>query len=152
MALLKATRTAQTPLLAEFVFNYNDTMADIAGVTKTFGSVYTDLGTFDAINLPLGAVVEGGEVIVETQGAGPTAYTLSVGVNGATTAYATTVDLKGAAGTKTAFTLTTTSFSSLDGKNVRLTMNSTAANATAGKFRVRVLYTIDGRANEVVSS
>ena len=36
-----------------------------------------------------------------------------------------------------------------DGKNLRVTIASTVANATAGKFRVRVNYTIDGRITEV---
>jgi hypothetical protein len=35
------------------------------------------------------------------------------------------------------------------GANLRLTIASTVANATAGKVRIRVMYTIDRRANEV---
>lgn len=150
MALLKATRTAQYPQVAEFVFNFNDTMVDVNGVTKTFGSVFGDAGNFEVIPLPLGAVVIGGEVIVETQGVGPTAYTVNVGTPTSATAYASAVDLKGATGTGTAFTLTTTRLASNSGQNIRIAITSTVANATAGKFRIRVMYTIDNRAQETV--
>ena len=45
--------------------------------------------------------------------------------------------------------LTGLGLASNDGKNLRITIASTVANATAGKFRVRVNYTIDGRITEV---
>lgn len=147
MAKLTATRGAQYPQVAEFVFNYNDTMVDVNGVTKTFGSVYGDAGTFEVIPMPVGAVVTGGEVIVETAGVGPTAYTVNVGTSSVATAFASAVDLKTAA--RTALTLSTP-LACNDGKNVRIAIASTVANATAGKFRVRVTYTIDNRAQEVV--
>ena len=147
MALLTKTRTTQYPLFAEFVFNFDDTMVDTGGVTKTFGSVYTDAGTFEVIPLPVGAVITGGELIVETQGVGPTVYTASVGNSSSATAYLAATSLLSSAGTRTA--LTGLGLGSVDGKNVRITIASTVANATAGKVRVRVQYTIDGRANEV---
>jgi hypothetical protein len=147
MALLTKTRTTQYPLVAEFVFNFDDTMVDVAGVTKSFGSVYTDAGTFAVVPLPIGAVITGGELIVETQGAGPTAYTVSVGNSASATAYLAATSLKSSAGTRTA--LTGLGLGSVDGKDVRITIASTEANATAGKARIRVEYTIDGRANEV---
>lgn len=147
MALKKATRGAQKVMSAEFVVNFDDTMVDVNGVTKTFGSVYTDAGTFEAINLPQGAVIIGGDLIVETQGAGPTAYTMSVGNSGSATAYLAATTLLSSAGTRTA--LTGLGLGSNDGKNVRVTIASTVANATAGKFRVRVEYVIDGRVEEV---
>lgn len=148
MAKLRATRTVQYPVVAEFVFNFNDTMNDTAGVEKTFGSVYTDAGTFEVIPLPRGAVIVGGEVIVETQGAGPTAYTASVGDADSATVLASAVDLLAAAGTRYALALTAP-LAINDGKNIQLKIASTVANATAGKFRVRVMYTLDGKANEV---
>lgn len=148
MAKLKATRGAQWPLVAEFVANYSDTMLDVNGVEKTFGSVYTDAGTFEVIPMPIGAVIVGGELIVETQGVGPTAYTVSVGNSSSATAYLAATDLKAASGTRTALLLTS-ALGSNDGKNVRITIASTVANASAGKFRIRVMYTIDGKANEV---
>ncbi|MDQ8046830.1 MAG: hypothetical protein REI11_19660 [Patulibacter sp.] len=144
MALLRKTRSAQYLMSADFTANFNDTMVDVNGVTKTFGSVFGDAGTFEVINLPDGAVVTGGELIVETAGAGPTAYTMSVGTTsgGATLLAATSLLATG----RTA--LTGLGLTAQD-KNVRVTIASTVANATAGKFRVRVEYTIDGRANEV---
>lgn len=144
MAKLIATRTAQWPLLAEFTFNFDDTMADINGVEKSFGSNYTHAIVAQAVNLPEGAVIVGGEVAVETAGVGPTAYTVSLGDSSSATRYANAVDLKTAA--RTALTLTGYRTS----ENLRLTIASTVANATAGKATVRVLYVMPGRANEVV--
>jgi hypothetical protein len=164
MAKLLASRTAQSPLYAEFVFKHNDWVVDsVDTVKKTLGSTVAlsadpaeagltgpvaNTVTFDAIPLPLGAVVVGGEVIVETVAAGSTAYTVSVGIAGATTAYASAVSALTAG--RTALTLSTTvPMTSNSGQNVRLTIAYTVANATGGKVRVRVMYTIDGRANEV---
>ena len=144
MAKLIATRTAQWPLLAEFTFNFDDTMADINGVEKSFGSTYTHAIVAQAVNLPEGAVIVGGEVVVETAGVGPTVYTVSPGASSSATRYANAVDLKTAA--RTALTLTGYRTS----ENLRLTIASTVANATAGKATVRVLYVMPGRANEVV--
>lgn len=145
MALKKATRSAQKVMSTEFVVNFDDTMVDVNGVTKTFGSVFGDAGTFEVINLPQGAVIIGGDLIVETQGAGPTVYTMSVGNSGSATAYLAATTLLSAGRTA----LTGLGLGSNDGKNVRVTIASTVANATAGKFRVRVEYVIDGRAEEV---
>lgn len=145
MALLKGSRTSQNVQAAEFVFNFNDTMVDVNGATKTFGSVFGDAGTFEVIPLPVGAVITGGEVIVETAGVGPTAYTVSVGNSSSATAYLAATSLLSAGRTA----LTGLGLGSNDGKNVRIAIASTVANATAGKVRVRVQFTIDGRANEV---
>ena len=147
MALKQATRGAQPVMSAEFTFGFDDTMKDVAGVTKTFGAAFADAGVFDAINLPLGAVVVGGELIVETAGVGPTVYTVAIGHSVSAAAFLAATDLKAAAGTRVA--LTGLGLQANDGKNVRLTIASSAANATAGKFRVRVQYTTDGRITEV---
>lgn len=145
MATLKAARTAQYPLMAEFTFNFDDTAIDtVAGTSKTFGSTFGQSLVFDAINLPANANVIGGEVIVETAYATSTAATISVGDSGSATRYANAVDLKTAA--RTALTLTGYRGS---GENIRLAVNTTVAGATAGKATVRVLYTIQGRALEV---
>jgi hypothetical protein len=148
MALLRAARTAQTPLAAEFVFNFNDTMVDVNGVTKTFGSVYTDAGTFEVIPLPSGAIITGGELIVEVQGVGPTAYTVSVGNSSSATAYLAATSVLTAVGTRTALTGLGYNAVANAGGNMRITIASTVANASAGKVRVRVEYTIDRRATE----
>lgn len=144
MALLKPSRTAQYPLQAEFTFNFNDTAVDtVAGTTKTFGSTYTDLIVFDAIPLPANANVVGGEIVVETAYAGTTVATISVGDSASATRYASAVNIMAAG--RTALTLTGYRGA---GENIRLTLNTTVANATAGKVTVRVLYTIQSRANE----
>lgn len=151
MAVLKATRTSQDVLCAEFIFNYNDTAVDsVAGTSKTFGSVYTDAIVFDCINLPTGAQIVGGDVVVETQGAGPTAYTLALGVAGNTACYLAATSLLTAAQTRSALLLTSPLASSA-GANIRATIASTVANATAGKFRITVLYKIDGRGGREVT-
>ena len=147
MALKQATRGAQPVMSAEFTFGFDDTMKDVAGVTKTFGAAFADAGVFEVINLPQGAVVVGGELIVEAAGVGPTAYTVAVGHSGAAAAFLAATDLKAVAGTRVA--LTGLGLQANDGKNVRVTIASTAANASAGKFRLRVNYTTDGRITEV---
>ena len=147
MALKQATRGAQPVMSAEFDFSFNDTMKDTAGALKTFGSVYTDAGVFEVINLPSGAVVIGGDLIVEEQGVGPTAYTAAVGTSGSAAAFLAATTLLSAAGTRVA--LTGLGLAAVDGKNVRVTIASTVANATAGKFRLRLEYVIDGRICEV---
>lgn len=144
MAKLTATRGAQYPLFAEFTFNFDDTMADINGVTKSFGSTYTDAIVCTPVNLPEGAVIVGGELVVETAGVGPTAYTAALGDSSSATRYLGATTLLSAA--RTALTLTgyrTT-------ENLRLTIASTVANASAGKFTIRVLYVIPNKVNESV--
>lgn len=147
MALKQATRGAQPVMSAEFTFGFDDTMKDVAGVTKTFGAAFADAGVFEVINLPQGSVVVGGELIVEAAGVGPTAYTVAVGHSGSAAAFLAATDLKAVAGTRVA--LTGLGLQANDGKNVRVTIASTVANASAGKFRLRVNYTTDGRITEV---
>lgn len=158
-----ASRTAQYPLAAEFVFNHNEWVVDsVDQVKKTFGSTTatsTDpseagltAGTgvvFDAIPMPVGAVIIGGEVIVETAFVGIGAgATLNLGIAGDTAALVSALDLDAAtAGSRTALTLTKPLLCN-NGQNVRLTTAGLTATATAGKVRLRVQYTIDGRAQE----
>lgn len=154
MPLIKANRTAQFPMVAEFTFNFNDTMVDVNGVTKTFGSVFGDQGTFEVIPMPLGAVVQGVDLIVETAGAGPTAYTVSVGTaaSAANLLAATSVLTAGRTSATTTLSAAGGTLLCNNGQNIRIAIASTVANATAGKFRVRVAYTIDARAHEVVTA
>ena len=160
-----ANRTAQTVLSQAFDFEWNDWVVDsVSGVKETFGSTVAlskDPGesgltgpvantiTFDCMPMPVGAVIVGGDVIVETAYATSTAATLSLGIAGSLTTLANAVDLKTAA--RTALTLTSPLLSNA-GQNVRATMAYTVANATAGKVRVRLEYVIDGRANEHAGS
>ena len=105
-----ATRSAQYPLFAEFVFQHNDWVVDsVDQVKKTLGSTVAlsadpaepgllgpvaNTIVFDAINMPPYAVITGGEVIVETAYAGSTAATLSLGIAGSTTALVNETYLK----------------------------------------------------------
>lgn len=151
MAVLKATRTSQDVLCAEFIFNFNDTAVDsVTGASKTFGSVYTDAIILDCINLPVGAQILGGDLVVETQGAGPTAYTVKLGTAASDAIYLGATSLLTAANTRTALLLTSP-LGSADGSPIRLTIASTVANATAGKFRISVLYKKDGRGGREVN-
>ena len=160
---LLATRTAQYPLFAEFAASFNQWVLDsVIGVKETFGSTVatatdpaepgltgpaTGTVTFDVIPLPPGAVITGGELIVETAYVGPAAATVSLGIAGNTTALLSAVSLLATG--RTALSLSTPLVSNA-GQNLRATVAYTTANATAGKFRLRVQYTIDGRASEVV--
>ena len=149
MALKKITRAAQWPLVAEFTASFSDTATDaVTGAVKGFGTTIAENLILDAIALPQGAVVCGGEVIVETQGVGPTAYTVKLGVAGDDACFLAVSDLLAAANTRYPLLLTK-QLAANDGKDLRLTMASTVAAATAGKFRVRVMYTIDGRADNL---
>ena len=165
MAKLQASRGAQYPLVEKFTFGFQNWVVDSTnGVKETFGATVaasTDPAepmltgpvantvVFDAMNIPRGAVVFGGEVIVEQAYVGPTAATLSVGIAGTPNALANAVDLKTAG--RTALTLTSPLVLN-DGQNIRLTMAYTVANATAGKVRVRVLFTLDGRIHEAITN
>lgn len=166
---VQAARTAQRIQAAELVFNFNDWAIDsVDGVKKTFGSsvaladpagvvpgLTAPAGLVsDLINMPPGAVVVGGEVIVETAYTGIGAgATLSVGTAAAPTALLNAMDLDAAtSGSRAALALTAPLVANA-GNNLRVTVaGMTAGGATAGKVRVRVEYTIDGRAEEVVSN
>lgn len=143
MALLKKARAAQYPLVQEFIFNFEDQVVDINGVTKDF-KTFGGNPNFEMFSLPTGAVVSGGDIIVEEAYVGPTAATLSLGDSGSATKYANAVSLLVAA--RTALTIPA---SVSEGLNVLGALALTVANATAGKVRVRIEYTIENRGNEV---
>ena len=150
MAKLIASRTAQTPLIAEFTASFNDTAVDaVSGAVKGFGTTIAENLVFDAIPLPAGAVVCGGEVIVEAAGVGPTVYTVKLGIAGDDACYLAASDLLAAANTRYPLLLTKQLASNATGANLRLTVASTVAVASAGKFRVRLMYTVDRRTNEI---
>lgn len=143
MADLKITRGAQWPLVAEFTFNFDDTMNNTAGVSKDFGkTTVAATNSFDIINLPYGAVVIGGDVVTETvfDSAG-----LDIAVGDATTADRYLAATDRAAAGRTA--LVPTGYVS-DGGAVRISVQCDDA-CTTGKATVRVLYTIRNRTNEV---
>ena len=159
-----ASRSAQYPLVAEFAFAFDEFVVDsVDQVKKTFGSTAANSTdpleagltagtgvTFDCIPLPVGAVIIGGEVIVEQAFVGIGAgATLNVGIAGATSALLSAFDLDAATvGSRTALLLTAPLVAN-NGQNVRMTTSGLTATATAGKVRIRVQYTIDGRTSEV---
>lgn len=160
--LIRPSRTAQYPLVKEFTFNFNDFVVDAVDLHQEDPRLYcsrcvlnrawSDKGSVantisvDALPLPPGAVIVGGEVIVETAYAGSTAATVSLGIAGSLTTLANAVDMKTAG--RTALALTSQLLAN-SGQNLRATIAYTVANATAGKVRVRVEYTVDGRSQEV---
>lgn len=145
MALLKAARTAQYLMEAEFSFTIGDTMVNTSGASDAFASVAAHV--FDIINLPPGATLVGGEVVTDTAFVGSTAYNVTVGDAVSANRYLGTTDKTTAARTA----LVPTGYISL-GDNIRLTVTPTVAPATAGKITVRVQYAVLGRANEVVNA
>ena len=146
MALKKATRSAQWPLVATFTANFNDTAVDaVSGTEKSFGADYLNPVIADIINLPAGASIIGGDLVVDVAGVGPTVYTMKLGVAGDDACFLAATTLL--ATSRTALLLTKPA-AAVNGLNVRATIASTEANATAGKYTVRVMYTINGRANE----
>jgi len=140
MAVLKAARTAQTVLSAEFSWTYADTMIDINGVSTGFSSAAAH--TVEPIALPPGAVVQGGELVVTSSFNGST-YAVIVGDSATANRYLGTSDYKAAGRTA----LVPTGYVSL-GENVRLTITPTGTT-TGGAGTLRIFYTIVGRANEV---
>ena len=141
MAKLIATRGMQYPLYAEFTFNFDDTMVDIAGATKDFLTVGSTV--VDAINLPYNAVLVSGSVTTETAVGGSTAYNISVGDLASATRYLSATNRVTAGATA----LVPTGYVSA-GEQLRITVTPTAAAASAGKVTVRIEYIIRNRVNE----
>ena len=144
MSLLKTKRTAQYPLVAEFTWNFDDTMVNTAGNEVNFGSSNLGgaAGSFVVIPLPANAVVVGGDVTIET--AFDTAgYDLTVGDTTTANRYLASTDLKAAS--RTALTLTGYRGA---GENIVLGFTSDDV-CTAGKGTLRVMYIVQDRSNEV---
>jgi hypothetical protein len=142
MSVLKATRGAQKVMSAAFKFNFDDTMLDTSGVSQDFGAASLAM-TFDAINLPAGSIVVGGELVVET--AFDTAsYAVIVGDSGSSNRYLATADRKALGRTA----LVPTGFRNVDGLNLRIGIVN-ADVCTVGVATLRVEYVIADRAEEV---
>lgn len=139
---LKAARTAQRPLIAEFQYNFNDTMLDVAGVSKDFGLASLAMA-FDVINLPPNAVVVGGDITTETA-FDTAAYSVQIGDSAVANRYLAATDVKALGRTA----LVPSGFRNVDGLNLRITIANTDG-CTTGKGTVRVHYIISGRADEV---
>ncbi len=164
MAKLLASRSAQWPLVQMFTFDVStavdDKMATVVGnviggaspsfqaTTQSIGGFYAGAAQiYEIAPLPVGAVVIGGELVVETAVAGPTASTITIGDSGDATRYLGSTSLKTAARTA----LVPTGYVG-NGENIRITVTNTVAVATAGKVAIRVMYVMNGRTNEVIVS
>lgn len=147
MSLISAARGAQPLMMSEFIFNYNDTGVDVlTGAVKGFGTAIAENLVMDCNLLPLGAVVDHGLLLVETAWVGPTVATAAF----ATSASATTVLAATTLETAGETVITGKDLAQINaGENIRLTMATTVAVATAGRARLRIFYTIDRRATEV---
>ena len=155
--LLQTSRGSQNVQVAEFVHSWNDTMKDVAGVLKDMGAVTTG-DVFKGFFMPPNVEVIGGELQVEVQGVGPTAYTLEVGTSSDGTAanfaatFLAATSLLTAVGTRTALTLTGAAsypgLMSASPNDIFLRLIRSVAVATAGKSVVRVMYVTRGKINE----
>lgn len=115
----------------------------VATVDFTFADIPTTATAYAALDLPAGAVVVGGDLVVTTAFNTGTTATLSIGDVTLATRYATTVDLKTAARTVLTlggFTVTNTE------KVVNGTTAYVGGAATAGAARLTVTYFVKGRA------
>lgn len=161
MAQLQTARGSQNVQVAELVLSVSNTMKDVGGVNKDMVAV-TAGDVFKAISLPPNAEVIGGEVQVEVQGVGPTAYTMEVGTSSDGTAanFSATmsgaVDMKGAVGARTALTLTNAAVNpgvqSAVPNDVFIRLIRSVAVATAGKHVLRVMFVQRGKVDEAVSA
>jgi len=140
MTTLKANRTAQYPLVAEFTFNVTDDMVAANGAVTGFKAA---AGVFDVIALPPNAVVTGGDVTVETASNESGTATIAVGDSATPARYLGATSIKAAGRTP----LVPTGYRGT-GQNLRITLANQNANATAGKVSVRVEYIVTGRAQE----
>jgi hypothetical protein len=142
MPLIRASRSAQYPLHAEFTFNVTDTMANTSGATVALGAAAGSM--FDAIKLPPNAVVIGGDVTVDVVSNDSGTATIAVGDSGSATRYLAATSIKAAARTP----LVPTGYRGT-GEDIRLTLANAGGGATAGTVSVRVSYIVTGRAQEV---
>lgn len=125
MAVNRRARGAQYPLVAEYVFNYNDGQANLSSLTGAsvelnpranvtdFGSGVQPSGLLSGVNyvantggltnyfevlaLPVNAQIIGGDLQVEVPYVGPATATLSLGDVNSGALYASAVNLKASA-------------------------------------------------------
>ena len=143
MAALRPSRTSQNVMNAEFAWSIGDTMTNVAGTADEFASAAAHV--FDAINLPPGAIIISGQLVVTTAFDGTT-YPVVIGDSAVANRYLATADRKAAAITA----LVPTGYVGL-GENLRVTITPTGTT-TAGTGYIHIQYVIQGRSNEVVSS
>lgn len=145
MSKLIAARTSQNVQVAEFTFNFDDTMKNTSGAEVDFGKTNVTSTVFEVINLPPGATVIGGDVVTETA-FDAASYTVSVGDSGSATRYLGATDKKGTGRTA----LVPTGYIG-SGENIRITV-AAADTCTTGKATVRVEFMIRGRCHDVCAA
>lgn len=121
----------QYPLVARVDFTYSD-LTDATGV--------------EAIDIPPGAEIVGGELVIETAFNSATSDTIDVGDGGDTDRY-TASPVNVAATGRTALTLTGYTYTAKD--TIDILWDGTGTAPTAGAGYLKVTYTIEDRANEV---
>lgn len=124
----------QWPLSARVEFTFADLNAGAITATTVF----------EALDLPVGAIVTGGQLVVTTAFVGPTAATASVGDTAAAARYLADTDLK----TEARTALVPTGYENTLGLSVDLDVAMSVAVATAGAAYLEVQYIITSRANE----
>jgi hypothetical protein len=130
-------------MVAEFTFNFDDTMVPAAGgAAVDFGATNTSATVVEIIPLPPGATVVGGSVDT-TEAFDAATFNVSVGDADDADRYLGTTDVKGVGSAP----LVPTGYKGT-GQNVRLTFNAADA-CTTGSATVRVMYVVAGRSNEV---
>ena len=128
---IKKIPSRQSISYAEVVVNFGDPTA--------YGTAE------DAVELPPGARVIGGDVTIITP-FNSTTNTLAVGDVTSAARYGTGIDLKAAAGTRTALTLTGFATTPTE-RFVRANLAQTGGVPTAGAVRLSVQYVKAGRSN-----
>lgn len=140
---VKQARYGQRVEMAEVKLAVTDTVLNTSSAETL---VAASAVVADMIALPNGAVVVGGEIVVDAVFDTSGTATIGVGDSVSAARYATGVNLKAAA--RTALTLT--GFVNTEGLPVRLTIANNGGGAGAvGTVRVRVMYIRDGRAETV---
>jgi hypothetical protein len=137
MALLKAVRSGQEVISAEFEFDILDTMATTAGVTQ---ALKTAAGVYDVILLPTNMVVVGGDIVVRTVSNDTGTATLAVGDSASAARYLGATSIKAAARTA----LVPTGYRGL-GEQIRITLANANGDATTGLVTVRIEYMMKDR-------
>lgn len=144
MALLTSARTAQSPLVASFTFNFNDTMVPKAGgAAVDFGLTNLAATTVVAIPLPPNSVVTGGSILTHTT-FDTAGYSVSIGDSSVADRYKAATDVK----TAGSYALVPTGFLNASGLNIEVLFDNVDV-CTAGKCTITVEYIVLGRACEV---
>lgn len=114
-----------------------------AWVDFTYADIPTTATAYDALDLPVNAIVVGGDLVVTTAWNTATSATLAIGDATTGNRYLTATDLKTVGRTA----LVPTGFTHTSVENlIKGTTAFVGAAATAGAARLRVAYIVKGRA------